>query len=103
MLHPRLPSPAGASSAAAVGGPNTSCPRRGCRGEVALHLSFASDLMRLRAFIAEDKPLAARPKIAALRRSIRQLLEQPKLGREIDEASGMPVGGRRLRRAVFHR
>jgi plasmid stabilization system protein ParE len=49
----------------------------------------ASDLQRLRAFIAEDSPLAARHKIDALRRSIRLLPEQPRLGREIDQASGL--------------
>lgn len=48
-----------------------------------------ADLQRLRAFIARDNPLAARHKIDTLRRSIRNLLEQPHIGREIDEASGM--------------
>ena len=48
-----------------------------------------TDLQRLRAFIAKDNPLAARRKIDALRRSIRLLPDQPQLGREIDEASGM--------------
>ena len=49
----------------------------------------ATDLLRLRAFIANDNPLAARREIDALRRSIRNLLDQPHMGREIDEASGM--------------
>ncbi|MDB5971729.1 MAG: plasmid stabilization system protein [Hydrocarboniphaga sp.] len=49
----------------------------------------ATDLQRLRAFIANDNPLAARRKIDTLRRSIRLLLDQTHLGREIDEASGM--------------
>lgn len=49
----------------------------------------ATDLQRLRAFIAKDNPLAARRKIDALRRSIRNLVDQPHIGREIDEASGM--------------
>ncbi|MEW6167304.1 MAG: type II toxin-antitoxin system RelE/ParE family toxin [Pseudomonadota bacterium] len=48
-----------------------------------------SDLQRLRAFIAKDNPLAARHKIDALRRSIRHLADQPHMGREIDDASGM--------------
>lgn len=47
------------------------------------------DLQRLRAFIAKDNPLAARHKVDALRRSIRNLVDQPHIGREIDEASGM--------------
>ncbi len=49
----------------------------------------ATDLQRLRAFIAQDNPLAARRQIDALRRSIRNLLDQPQMGREIDESSGM--------------
>lgn len=49
----------------------------------------ATDLQRLRTFIAKESPLAARRKIDALRRSIRHLLDQPHIGREIDEASGM--------------
>jgi plasmid stabilization system protein ParE len=49
----------------------------------------ATDLQRLRAFIAKDNPLAARRKIDALRGSIRHLVDQPYMGREIDEASGM--------------
>ncbi len=49
----------------------------------------ATDLQRLRAFIAQDDPPAARRQIDALRRSIRNLLEQPQMGREIDESSGM--------------
>lgn len=48
-----------------------------------------ADLQRLRAFIANDNPLVARRQIDALRRSIRNLLDQPQMGREIDEASGM--------------
>jgi addiction module RelE/StbE family toxin len=48
-----------------------------------------TDLQRLRAFIAKDNPLAARSKIDALRRSIRHLIDQPHIGRPIDEASGM--------------
>ncbi len=47
------------------------------------------DLQRLRAFIADDNPLAARRKIDVLRLSIRTLLDQPQIGREIDQASGM--------------
>jgi plasmid stabilization system protein ParE len=49
----------------------------------------ATDLQRLRAFIAKDNPLAARHKIDTLRRSIRTLVDQPHMGREIDESSGM--------------
>jgi plasmid stabilization system protein ParE len=49
----------------------------------------ATDLQRLRAFIATDNPLAARRKIEVLRRSIRNLVGQPHSGREIDEATGM--------------
>lgn len=49
----------------------------------------ATDLQRLRAFIAQDNPLAARRQIDVLRRSIRNLLDQPQMGREIDESSGM--------------
>jgi toxin ParE1/3/4 len=48
-----------------------------------------TDLQRLRAFIAQDNPLAARRQIDTLRRSIQQLISQPHIGREIDEASGM--------------
>lgn len=47
------------------------------------------DLQRLRAFIAKDNPLAARHKIDSLRHSIRHLVDQPRLGREIDPSSGM--------------
>lgn len=49
----------------------------------------AADLQRLRAFIANDNPLAARQKIDVLRRSLRTLVDQPQIGWEIDEASGM--------------
>jgi len=49
----------------------------------------ATDLQRLRAFIAKDNPLAARRQIDALRRSIRHLVDHPHMGRAIDEASGM--------------
>ena len=48
-----------------------------------------TDLQRLHAFIAKDNPLAARSKIDALRRSIRLLVDQPHIGRPIDEASGL--------------
>lgn len=48
-----------------------------------------TDLQRLRAFVAKDNPLAARRKIDALRHSIRDLLDQPNIGREIDQASTM--------------
>jgi plasmid stabilization system protein ParE len=48
-----------------------------------------SDLRRLQAFIAKDNPLAARRRIDALRRSIRDLVNQPQIGREIDESTGM--------------
>jgi toxin ParE1/3/4 len=49
----------------------------------------ASDLQRLRAFIAKDSPLAARRQIDALRRSILNLVDHPSIGRQIDQASGM--------------
>lgn len=49
----------------------------------------ATDLQRLRAFIAKHQPLAAQRQIDGLRRSIRLLVDQPYLGREIDPASGM--------------
>jgi addiction module RelE/StbE family toxin len=49
----------------------------------------ATDLQRLRAFIAKNNPLAARRKIEALRRSLRNLVDQPHIGPEIDEATGM--------------
>lgn len=48
-----------------------------------------TDLHRLRAFIAQDDPLAAHRRIDALQRSIRTLMDQPRSGRRIDEASGM--------------
>lgn len=47
------------------------------------------DLQRLRAFIAKDNPLAARRQSDALRRSIRHLVDQPQIGKQIDEAGGM--------------
>jgi plasmid stabilization system protein ParE len=47
------------------------------------------DLNRLRAFIVKDNPQAARRMSAALRRSIQRLLEQPHLGRELEEPTGV--------------
>jgi toxin ParE1/3/4 len=47
------------------------------------------DLNRLRAFIAKDNPQAARRVSEALRRSIPRLLDQPHMGRELEEPAGV--------------